>query len=59
MPAENVRVIILGQDPYPRKESATGISFHDGMLIDSNHEGRKVSIDNLMILLGLKDINYK
>jgi hypothetical protein len=27
-----VQVVIFGQDPYPRAESATGIAFYDGQV---------------------------
>ena len=30
LPREKVRYILFGQDPYPRKESATGYAFIDG-----------------------------
>lgn len=30
LPYENVRVCIVGQDPYPNAEYATGIAFHTG-----------------------------
>ncbi len=34
LPRENVRYILFGQDPYPRKESAIGYAFIDGKVKD-------------------------
>lgn len=31
------KVVIFGQDPYPRKESATGYAFWDGKIVDWNN----------------------
>src|SRR4051794_39693574 len=31
LPLANVRVLLLGQDPYPRLERATGLSFSTGL----------------------------
>eukprot|EP00003_Mantamonas_plastica_P028243 TRINITY_DN6320_c0_g2_i2.p1 TRINITY_DN6320_c0_g2~~TRINITY_DN6320_c0_g2_i2.p1 ORF type:complete len:142 (-),score=23.23 TRINITY_DN6320_c0_g2_i2:177-602(-) len=32
MSPQDFSVVIIGQDPYPREESAVGIAFYDGMI---------------------------
>jgi len=34
LPPSEWKIVIFGQDPYPRKESAIGIAFCDGQIKD-------------------------
>jgi len=58
----NIKVVILGQDPYPEKGRATGRSFEVGDLHSWNDKFRQVSLKNIIRLIhkGYNDINdYK
>lgn len=56
---ENPKIIFVGLDPYPRKESAVGISFYDPLIKSQAHKGTKVSVDNLVSFLNLNDTVYE
>lgn len=59
---KNVKVVILGQDPYPEKGRATGRSFEVGDLNFWDEKFRQVSLKNIIRLIhkGYNDINdYK
>lgn len=43
-----VRIVILGQDPYPRPKSAVGLSFLDGAISSFGDPGLAPSIKNIM-----------
>jgi len=47
----NVKVIILGQDPYPERGRATGRSFEVGDLHSWNDKFRQVSLKNIVRLI--------
>lgn len=58
----NIKVVILGQDPYPEKGRATGRSFEVGDLHSWNDKFRQVSLKNIVRLIhkGYNNINdYK
>lgn len=46
-----VKVVILGQDPYPEKGRATGRSFEVGDLFSWNDKFRQVSLKNIIRLI--------
>ena len=46
-----VKVVILGQDPYPEKGRATGRSFEVGDLYSWNQKFRQVSLKNIVRLI--------
>eukprot|EP01122_Echinamoeba_exundans_P014729 TRINITY_DN6726_c0_g1_i1.p1 TRINITY_DN6726_c0_g1~~TRINITY_DN6726_c0_g1_i1.p1 ORF type:complete len:359 (+),score=106.84 TRINITY_DN6726_c0_g1_i1:31-1107(+) len=49
---ENVKVVIFGQDPYPREESAIGVAFNDGAITkwsDSYSPSFRNIIKNVLI----------
>lgn len=48
---EIVKVVILGQDPYPEKGRATGRAFEVGDLESWNHKFRQVSLKNIIRLI--------
>lgn len=47
----NIKVVILGQDPYPEKGRATGRCFEVGDLFTWNDKFRQVSLKNIVRLL--------
>ena len=47
----NIKVVILGQDPYPEKGRATGRSFEVGDLHSWNDKFRQVSLKNIIRLI--------
>ncbi len=47
----SIKVVILGQDPYPEKGRATGRSFEVGDLHDWNDKFRQVSLKNIIRLI--------
>ncbi len=58
----NIKVVILGQDPYPERGRATGRAFEVGDLLSWNQAFRQVSLKNIIRLIhkSYKDINeYK
>jgi uracil-DNA glycosylase len=48
---KNIKVVILGQDPYPEKGRATGRAFEVGDLNDWNDKFRQVSLKNIIRLI--------
>lgn len=48
---QKVKVVILGQDPYPEKGRATGRSFEVGDLKSWNDKFRQVSLKNIIRLI--------
>lgn len=48
MPLENIRIIILGQDPYPQKGVATGRAFEVGTLKNWSDTFSNVSLKNIV-----------
>ena len=58
----NIKVVILGQDPYPERGRATGRAFEVGDLLSWNQAFRQVSLKNIIRLIhkSYNDINeYK
>jgi uracil-DNA glycosylase len=58
----DVKVVLLGQDPYPEKGRPTGRAFEVGDLHSWNHKFRQVSLKNIVRLIhkNYKDIDdYK
>lgn len=58
----DIKVVILGQDPYPEKGRSTGRAFEVGDLISWNQKFRQVSLKNIIRLIykNYNDINeYK
>lgn len=47
----NIKVVILGQDPYPEKGRATGRAFEVGDLTSWNQKFRQVSLKNIVRLI--------
>ena len=47
----SIKVVILGQDPYPEKGRATGRSFEVGDLHNWNDKFRQVSLKNIIRLI--------
>ncbi|HHZ00264.1 MAG TPA: uracil-DNA glycosylase [Sedimentibacter sp.] len=47
----DIKVVILGQDPYPEKGKATGRAFEVGDLVSWNQKFRQVSLKNIVRLL--------
>lgn len=47
----DVKVVILGQDPYPEKGRATGLAFEVGDLNSWNDKFRQVSLKNIIRLI--------
>jgi len=48
---DRLKVVILGQDPYPEKNRATGRAFEVGGLKDWNSPFRQVSLKNILRLI--------
>lgn len=48
---DNIKVVILGQDPYPEKGRATGRAFEVGDLYSWNQKFRQVSLKNIVRLI--------
>lgn len=48
---DNVKVVILGQDPYPQKGTATGRAFEVGGLVSWRQNFKQVSLKNIIRLL--------
>lgn len=48
---QGIKVVILGQDPYPEKGRATGRAFEVGDLTDWNDKFRQVSLKNIVRLI--------
>lgn len=48
---KNIKVLILGQDPYPEEGRATGRSFEVGDLKSWNQKFRQVSLKNIIRLI--------
>ncbi len=48
---KSIKVVILGQDPYPEKGRATGRAFEVGDLHDWNAKFRQVSLKNIIRLI--------
>lgn len=48
---DRVSVVILGQDPYPRRPAATGRAFEVGGLTDWRASFRQVSLKNILRLI--------
>jgi len=46
-----IKVVILGQDPYPEKGRATGLAFEVGDLYSWNQKFRQVSLKNIVRLI--------
>ena len=55
----DIKVVILGQDPYPEKGRATGRAFEVGDLLSWNQKFRQVSLKNIIRLIykNYNDIN--
>jgi uracil-DNA glycosylase len=53
---DDIKVVILGQDPYPEKGKATGRAFEVGDLVSWNQKFRQVSLKNIIRLIH-KDYN--
>lgn len=51
MPVDQVRVVILGQDPYPAEGAATGLAFEVNGLTSWKMPFRQVSLKNIVRLL--------
>lgn len=51
LPLNEIKVIILGQDPYPQKDVATGRAFEVGTLKSWSEPFRNVSLKNILRLL--------
>ena len=51
LPVEQIRVVILGQDPYPQPGVATGLAFEVGGLHSWKQPFRQVSLKNIVRLL--------
>jgi len=51
LPLDEMKVIILGQDPYPQKGVATGRAFEVGTLKSWSEPFRNVSLKNILRLL--------
>ena len=49
-PLNNVRTVFIGMNPYPRRESATGLSFQDGM---TRYWDKSISLSFSMIIKSL------
>jgi uracil-DNA glycosylase len=47
----DIKVVILGQDPYPEKGRATGRAFEVGDLVSWNQKFRQVSLKNIIRLI--------
>lgn len=47
----DIKVVILGQDPYPEKGRATGRAFEVGDLLSWNQKFRQVSLKNIIRLI--------
>lgn len=45
---DQVNVVILGEDPYPRPESAVGIAFYDGAYTDWSQSSRNNSLKHIL-----------
>ena len=59
----DIKVLILGQDPYPEKGRATGRAFEVGDLLSWNQTFRQVSLKNIIRLIyknynGIKEYKY-
>jgi len=61
-PLENVRYVLVGEGPYPREESATGVCFMDGAVRElwstqglSKQVNRATSLRNFMKMLMVAD----
>ncbi len=50
-PVEGIRVVILGQDPYPAPGAATGLAFEVNGLTSWKQPFRQVSLKNIVRLL--------
>jgi len=48
IPIDNIKVIVLGQDPYPQKGVATGRAFEVGNLISWSQTYRNPSLQNII-----------
>lgn len=48
MPVDSIKVVILGQDPYPAREAATGRAFEVGTLESWSEPFRQVSLKNIL-----------
>ncbi|MCK4661730.1 MAG: uracil-DNA glycosylase [Bacteroidales bacterium] len=68
VPLNKVKIIILGQDPYPQEGVATGRAFEVGTLKEWNEKFRNISLKNIIRaiykaysneILGYKDIFKK
>jgi uracil-DNA glycosylase len=51
MDLDSVKIVVLGQDPYPQKGKATGRCFEVGGLNNWNDKFRQVSLKNIVRLL--------
>lgn len=51
VPVEKIRIVILGQDPYPQRGAATGLAFEVGGLSRWDMPFRQVSLKNIVRLL--------
>lgn len=51
MPVDEIKIVILGQDPYPAPEAATGLAFEVGGLTAWRKPFRQVSLKNIVRLL--------
>ena len=47
-PLSNIKIIILGQDPYPQPGAATGRSFEVGTLTSWNEPFKNISLKNIL-----------
>lgn len=50
-PVDTIKVVILGQDPYPAPRAATGLAFEVNGLTDWRKPFRQVSLKNIVRLL--------
>lgn len=57
MPVEQIRVVIVGQDPYPQPGVATGRAFEVGGLTDWHTPFRQISLKNIVRLLYASETN--
>lgn len=57
IPPEKVRLIIIGEDPYPRKESANGIAFWDLAFSDWESKSTNNSLKNICKALLIEAYN--
>jgi len=53
VPPDRVRVVLLGEDPYPRRQSACGVAFQDAAVIRWDQPGVRGSILHILKALAI------